>query len=116
MHEVPVRTRRAASGRRRLREAERIFRSMEPLDLTKRPPRGPREKLDGLVLMPRTIDKLRAMLPGGKLGAYKIPGFSARVLEKIGVKEDELLEAVRRASSDDDVAAWLRARADTSKY
>jgi len=89
---------------------------MEPLDLTKQPPRGPREQLDGLLLMPRTIDKLRAMLPGGKPGEYKIPGFSARMLEKIGVKEDELLEAVRHASSDDDVAVWLRAHADTSKY
>lgn len=89
---------------------------MEPLDLTKQPPRGPRQQLDGLVLMPRTIDKLRARLPGGKLGDYKIPGFSARLLEKIGVKEDELLEAVRHANSDDDVAAWLRAHADTSKY
>lgn len=70
----------------------------------------------GVVLLPRTIDKLRASLPGGNLGAYKIPGFSTRLLEMLGVTEDEMLEAVRRASSDDDVAAWLRSRVDPKKY
>jgi hypothetical protein len=89
---------------------------MEPLDLTKRPPRSPRERLDGVVLVPRTIDKLRASLPGGNLGAYKVPGFSTRMLEMIGVTEADLLEAVRSASSDADVAAWLRANADTKAY
>ncbi|MBV8365639.1 MAG: DUF5069 domain-containing protein [Candidatus Eremiobacteraeota bacterium] len=89
---------------------------MEPLDLTKQPPRGPRERLEGLVLIPRTIDKMRASLPGGNLGGYKVPGFSSRLLQLIGVSEDDLLEVVRTASSDADVAAWLRTHADTSKF
>jgi hypothetical protein len=89
---------------------------MEPLDLSKRPPRSPWERLDGVVLLPRTIDKLRASLPGGALGGYKVPGFSTRALEMIGVREADLLEVVRSASSDADVAAWLRANADTSAY
>jgi len=89
---------------------------VEPLDLTKRPPRGPRERLDGVVLVPRTIDKMRASLPGGDLGGYKIPGFSTRLLAMIGVDEAELLEVVRTASSDEDVAAWLHTHADRSKY
>lgn len=89
---------------------------MEPLDLSKRPPRGPRERLDGVVLIPRTIDKLRASLPGGNLGTYKVPGFSTRMLQMIGVSEADLLEAVRTASSDGDIAAWLRANADTRAY
>ena len=89
---------------------------MEPLDLTKRPPRSPRERLDGVVLVPRTIDKMRASLPGGNIGGYKVPGFSTRMLQMIGVSEADLLEAVRTASSDADVAAWLRAHADTSAY
>ena len=89
---------------------------MEPLDLTKRPPRGPRERLDGVVLMPRTIDKMRASLPGGNLGSYKVHGFSSRMLEMIGVTEADLLEAVRTASSDAQVADWLRKHADTQAY
>lgn len=95
---------------------KRIVSSMEPLDLSKRAPRSPRERLDGVVLVPRTIDKLRASLPGGNLGGYKVPGFSTRMLEMIGVSEADLLGAVRSASSDADVAAWLRAHADTSAY
>lgn len=89
---------------------------MESLDLTQAPPRSPKLQLDGLAMMPRTIDKLRAMLPGGKPGVYKIDGFSKRMLDAIGVSENDLREAVRGAQSDDDVAKWLREHADTSKY
>jgi len=89
---------------------------MEPLDLTKAPPRSPKAQLDGLAMLPRTIDKLRATLPGGKPGVYKISGFSERMLETIGVNEDDLREAVRTAQSDDDVARWLREHADAGKY
>lgn len=66
--------------------------------------------------MPRTIDKLRASLPGGNLGAYKVPGFSTQMLEMLGVSAADMLEAVRHANSDEDVAAWLREHADTRKY
>jgi hypothetical protein len=40
-------------------------------------------------MLARTIDKLRATLPGGNIGAYSIPGFSARMLSAIGVSEDD---------------------------
>ncbi len=89
---------------------------MEPLDLTKRPPRSPREELDGLVMLPRTIDKLRATLPGGNPGAYNIAGFSERVLETIGITETQLRDVVADAPDDRAVVAWLRENADTSKY
>jgi len=89
---------------------------VEPVDLTKNPPRSAWEQLDGLYMMPRTIDKLRAKLPGGALGQYHIDGFSKRLLEAIGVAEEQLQDVVARAKSDDDVAAWLREHADRSKY
>lgn len=89
---------------------------MEALDLTKQPPRSPYEKLGGLYMMPRTIDKLRALLPSGNSGAYHIDGLSRRLLDAIGVKEEDLLKAVASARSDDDVAAWLQQHADRSKY
>jgi hypothetical protein len=93
---------------------------MEPLDLTTRPPRSCHAELDGLMVMPRTIDKLRAQLPGGDPGAYyindRINGISGYLLERLGIDEDELREAVREAASDDDVAAWLRDRTDRSQY
>ena len=37
---------------------------MSPLDLRKHAPRGPREMMLGFYLLPRTVDKLRAELPG----------------------------------------------------
>jgi hypothetical protein len=83
---------------------------MEPLDLSQRPPRAPREPLAGLdVLMAaRTVDKIRATLPGGNLGDYQIAGFSQRFFETLDINEDEFRVVVSLAQSDEDVAAWLR--------
>ncbi|MGB8520930.1 MAG: DUF5069 domain-containing protein [Candidatus Tumulicola sp.] len=91
---------------------------MESLDLSRRPPRGPRLPLAGLDLfmLARTVDKLRATLPGGSLGTYQIPGFSARLLERLGIAEDEMRDAVARADSDEAVAAWVRERTDPARY
>ena len=89
---------------------------MEPLDLTKAPPRSPRERLDGLTMLPRTIDKLRATLPGGNPGVYGITGMSGRLLEWLGVDEEAMRAAVAAAKDDDEVAAWLRAHTDASQY
>jgi hypothetical protein len=93
---------------------------MQPLDLRLHPPRSCYVELDGLLLMPRTIDKLRARLPGGNPGDYfingKIKGISGYLLERLGITEAELLEAVRNARDEADVAQWLRERVDTSQY
>lgn len=90
---------------------------MLPLDLTAAPPRSAWERLDGLLLMPRTIDKLRAKLPGGKLGAYLThQGLSQLLLRIIHVEEALLLAAVAAAACEAEVAAWLRDRGASSRY
>ncbi|HEU5480541.1 MAG TPA: DUF5069 domain-containing protein [Candidatus Tumulicola sp.] len=91
---------------------------MDALDLTKQAPRAPRELLPGLelLMMARTVDKLRATLPGGNLGNYQIPGFSARLLEALGIGEASLRDAVAAARSDDDVVAWIRRNSDPARY
>jgi hypothetical protein len=93
---------------------------MEPLDLTVRPPRSCYEELDGLMFLPRTIDKVRGMLDGGKKGVYiinaHVTGISGFLLERLGITEAELREAVEREPSDEAVAVWLRTRVDTSLY
>lgn len=91
-------------------------RSMEPLDLTKVPPRSPYVQLGGLLFLARTIDKLRAALPGGNLGAYQIAGFSKRLLDGIGIQEDDLQAVVSLASTDDEVVAWVHKHSDPQKY
>lgn len=93
---------------------------MESLDLTLRPPRSCYAELDGLMLMPRTIDKLRAQLTGGNTGGYfingRIKGISGYLLERLGIAEDELFEMVGRAASEDEIAAWLRERTDAAQF
>jgi len=79
-----------------------------------RPPRGVRETLFGFYLLPRTIDKLRAELPGGNLGEYlnHDTGFSAYVVKRAGLEMDEFRAAVAAAPDDDALNAWLAARID----
>ena len=89
---------------------------MEPLDLSKKPPRSPWVKIGGAYMLARTIDKLRGSLPGGHPGPYKIvPGFSERLLQIIGCSEDEIRDVVARAKSEDEVVNWVAARIDKEK-
>ena len=89
---------------------------MEPLDLTKQPPRATRATMLGAMFLPRTIDKLRAELPGGTIGAYMNHdrGFSAYVVRRLGLDMDEFRTAVGAARDEDEVVAWLRERIDAA--
>jgi hypothetical protein len=90
---------------------------MEPLDLSHAPPRGPREKLLGLTFLPRTIDKMRAQLPGGNLSGYVVDmprGLSAFLLKRVGVDGAEMQAVVASASDEAEVLAWFAAHADLS--
>lgn len=88
---------------------------MEPLDLTQRPPRPPRAELAGIVFLPRSIDKVRASLPSGKLGEYGIAGFTETMLEIFEIGLPEFTEVVRTATTDDEIATFVSARIDASK-
>src|SRR5258708_33276898 len=93
---------------------------MEPLDLTARPPRSPYQKTEGLFMVPRTIDKLRAKLPGGKIGGYTIrgmstalPGLSLVLLDGVGVPQERLLEVVAGGSDGEEGGAMTPHKATT---
>jgi hypothetical protein len=90
---------------------------MTPLDLRTQPPRGPRETMLGFYFLPRTIDKLRAELPGGNLGAYlnHDRGFSAYVVRRLGLDMNEFRAAVAGAADESAVTEWLTARVDSGK-
>jgi hypothetical protein len=89
---------------------------MEPLDLTTSPPRGPREAMLGLTFMPRTIDKIRAEMPGGTIGPYlnESRGISAFMCRRIGVDMEALRAAVIAAKDDGEVETWLRERSGST--
>lgn len=91
---------------------ERTPRIMDALDLTLAPPRAPRAELAGIIFLPRSIDKVRATLPGGKLGDYTISGFTETMLEMLGIGLADFVESVRTAHSDDDVAHFVSTHAD----
>src|SRR5947207_14624360 len=83
---------------------------MDPLDLTKAPPRSPREELRGLCMLPRMIDIARAMLVGGQTGDYQIgrhKSLSAAVLGAFGLSAREFVDLVRDARTDEEVAERL---------
>ncbi|MBV9057237.1 MAG: DUF5069 domain-containing protein [Candidatus Eremiobacteraeota bacterium] len=91
---------------------------MDALDLSRRPPRSPRQPFAGLdlLMLARTVDKLRATLPGGNLGSYQITGFSSHLLEKLGIAEALLRETIARARTDEEIAAWIREHSDAATY
>jgi hypothetical protein len=83
---------------------------MKPLNLTAHAPRKPSERLAGVIFMARTVDKMRASLPGGDLGAYKVDGFSTRMLGYLGITEAELAAVVASADSEAAVEAYILER------
>jgi len=86
---------------------------MEALDLTVRPPRGPRVPLAGCVFMARMVDKIRAQLPGGAIGEYLVDGpgtLGGYQFHKLRLNVDEVRAFVGQASDEEEVAAWLLER------
>jgi hypothetical protein len=75
-----------------------------------------RETILGFYFLPRTIDKLRAELPGGAMGQFvnHDAGFSAYVVRRIGLHMNEFRDAVAAAPDEDAVIAWLTERIDPS--
>jgi hypothetical protein len=88
---------------------------MTPLDLSKQPPRSPHAELDGVIFLPRSIDKARAHLPGGDRHEYNISGLTTTMLERFGIKPDDFVAAVGSASTDADVVAFVRKSVDKAK-
>jgi len=86
-------------------------RGMDPLDLSKQPPRAPRVELDGIIFLPRSIDKARAYLDGGSRNGYNIPGVTGGMLERFGITNDDFISAVDAAANDADVLAFVRKHA-----
>ncbi len=70
--------------------------------------------MNGLCFLPRTIDKIRAAMPGGYMGPYlnEPRGVSAFLCRRIGVDMEELRAMVAAAADEDELAAQLRARID----
>jgi Domain of unknown function (DUF5069) len=64
----------------------------------------------------RTVDKIRATLPGGNIGEYQITGFSSSLLNALGIAESVLRKAIAEAQSDAEIATWIRKHSDPARY
>jgi hypothetical protein len=83
------------------------------MDETTWMPRSPNDRLLGIPMLPRTIDKARAALTG-TLGEYvygRKSGFDTTLLEFLGLSDEEFLDGVRANGDDAAMAAWLRTHA-----
>jgi hypothetical protein len=80
-------------------------------DLTQRPPRSPRVRLGGYVLLPRMLDKGRATL-AGKNGEYNYAcPLDQRFIEFAGIDPTALKKQLAAGKSDGQVLAWITAKA-----
>jgi hypothetical protein len=76
-------------------------------DLTKEPPRSPRTRLGGYVILARTTDKCRALL-AGNIGEYHFDCPLDNMLFGFkGVTGDDFKAQVQSGASDSDLAAWI---------
>jgi Domain of unknown function (DUF5069) len=81
--------------------------SAKAKDLTKEPPRSPRERLGGYVILGRTLDKGRALL-AGNIGEYHFDCPLDNMLFGFkGVTGDEVKKLLEAGATDDDGLAWL---------
>jgi hypothetical protein len=84
-------------------------------DLTKQPPRSPRERLGGYALMARMIDKGRADLQGN-VGEYHYAcPLDQMLFEFKGVQGDEVKKLLASGATDEEVVTWFGSHGTTKK-
>jgi hypothetical protein len=81
-------------------------------DLTQHPPRSPRLKLGGYVLLPRILDKARAAV-AGKLGEfhYSGKGLDRHFFSFVGLDHESLKAEAAKGGSDTELLEWIRKNA-----
>ena len=76
-------------------------------DLTQEPPRSPRVRLGGYVILARTTDKCRALL-GANIGEYHFDCPLDNMLFGFkGVTGDDFKAKVQSGASDSDLVTWI---------
>lgn len=84
-------------------------------DLTQHPPRSPRVRLGGFVILARMIDKARAT-KAGKNGEYNYGcSLDRNVLDFLGIEADALKSQIDSGLGDGAILTWLLANAQTPR-
>src|SRR4051812_398698 len=80
-------------------------------DLTQHPPRSARCRLGGYALLPRMLDKGRALL-AGKPGEYKYGcPLDQQFLQFVGVSADAVKEQLAAGNGDGAILKWIKENA-----
>ncbi len=80
-------------------------------DLTRRPPRSPRVRLGGYVILPRILDKCRAELAGINGEYHYSCPLDRRFFDYTGIEPDALKAEVAKGLGDGAVLSWVQANA-----
>ena len=84
-------------------------------DLTKRPPRSPRLRLGGYVLLPRMLDKGRAEI-AGKNGEYHYNcPLDQHFVNFVGINPAALREELAAGKGDGEILAWINETAQLKR-
>jgi hypothetical protein len=80
-------------------------------DLTQRPPRSPRVRLGGYAILPRMLDKGRALI-AGKQGEYKYAcPTDERFLNFVGIDPKPLKKQLASGIGDGEILDWIQKHA-----
>jgi hypothetical protein len=84
-------------------------------DLTQRPPRSPRVRLGGYVILPRLLDKGRATL-AGKNGEYHFNcPLDQHFLNFVGIDAAKLKQQLAKGKGDHEILEWITANAKNKR-
>src|SRR3990167_8393845 len=84
--------------------------NIQAKDLTKKAPRSPKERLAGFAILPRCIDKCRAVLAGTK-GEYKFDCANDNILFKFkGITGADLKDYIAQGHTDEEIADSVKNR------
>ncbi len=85
--------------------------ALNTADLTQHPPRSPRVRLGGYVILPRMLDKGRATI-AGKHGEYKFAcPLDQRFLDLVDLKADALKKQLAAGKGDGEILEWIQKNA-----
>jgi len=80
-------------------------------DLTQRPPRSPRCRLGGYVLLPRMLDKGRATLAGNNGEYHYNCPLDQHFLNFAGINAKKLLAELKKGKGDGEILEWINKHA-----
>ncbi len=84
-------------------------------DLTQRPPRSPRCRLGGIAILPRMLDKGRALI-AGKNGEYNYNcPLDRRLAAYMGFDPEALREQLAAGKGDGEILEWLLANSKNKR-